>query len=103
MLRSTGELAKLAGSDPRTLDGSCMVTHMACNQKRVHPGLAALLPRTAGSHHTAAMQHPPIVSRGGSSVGAGGLKPPSPRNPMESRGKKEGEGEKKEVGRRKGG
>ena len=43
-----------------------------------------------------------FMARGGSSVGAGGLKPPYPRNSMESRGKKEGEeGERKEGGRRK--
>ena len=37
-------------------------------------------------------------------MGAGGLKPPTPRNSMESRGKKEGEeGERKEGERRKGG
>ena len=36
--------------------------------------------------------------------GQGGLKPPTPRNSMESIGKKEGEeGERKEGGRRKGG
>ena len=36
--------------------------------------------------------------------GQGGSSPPTPRNSMESRGKKEGEeGERKERGRRKGG
>jgi len=44
------------------------------------------------------------ANRGGSSVGAGGAQaPPTPRNSMESIGKKEGEeGERKEGGRKKG-